>query len=91
MPQRLEHLRETLAELHAELESVESSDEETAARLREAMDEIQALLDKQDAAALGEATLGDRLAESARGFEQSHPALAHLVGNILDALGRIGI
>ncbi|MCH8922991.1 MAG: DUF4404 family protein [Planctomycetes bacterium] len=91
MSDSLEKLRATLADLHDELESVELLDEQTSGLLKGAVDDINASLEQQDAAALRDESLGTRLSEAARGFEESHPALAHLVGNILDALAGIGI
>ncbi len=91
MSDSLEKLRATLADLHVELESVDSLDKETSGLLKGAVADINASLEQQDAAALRDESLGTRLSEAARGFDQSHPSLSRLIGNILDALAGIGI
>ena len=91
MSDSLEKLRATLADLHVELDSVESLDDETSALLKGAVADINASLEQQDAEALRDESLGTRLTDAARGFEESHPALSRLIGNILDALAGIGI
>ena len=91
MSESLEKLRATLADLHVELESVDSLDDETSGLLKGAVADINASLERQDAEALCDESLGTRLTEAARGFEESHPTLSRLIGNILDALAGIGI
>jgi len=87
-----EHLRATLQELHQELESISTVDDQTRQMLRQAADEIRRSLDTEgEAPPLPDPSMGEQLAESARAFQSSHPTLARLIGNVLDALGQIGI
>ena len=86
-------LRSTLAELHAELDTVDSLDSDVDQHLRAAMAEIQAVLDRKPSSlgARTETSLVRRLSQSAEHFEQSHPTLSGILGSIVDALGGIGI
>ena len=36
-------------------------------------------------------TLSERLREATQRFDQSHPTLSRVVGNLLDVLGQMGI
>ena len=84
-------LRTTLEELHQELESAESVDEDARALLVEVLGDIQALLDRSDGESDRDASLGDRLAEATRRFEESHPSLTAAVNRVASALSNLGI
>ena len=97
MPHRIENLRATLQELETELASVEALDDESREMLQTAAAEIQAALavDESDAAETSaseaSSTWTDRLYNVAGDFEQSHPTLSRLVGNVASALAQWGI
>lgn len=92
MPARTEKLRETLRELHAELETQGSLDPELRALLESTVGDIQNALDGEGARESGDSpSVGDRLAETARHFEASHPTLAAALGRVIDALAALGI
>ena len=96
MPARTEKLRETLRELHAELETQGSVDPELRALLESAVGDIQSALDGVGSVAgardaTDSTSVGDRLAETARHFEASHPTLAAALGRVIDALAALGI
>jgi hypothetical protein len=84
-------LRHTLDELHAELEAAGTLDPEARAMLRSAAREIQHALEAGAPAPAGEASLGDRLEESTRHFEATHPKVAEAVRRVIDALAALGI
>ncbi len=88
----MEHLRRRLAELHAELERTDALDAESRAALEEVLGDIQGLLARSGGARLREpASLADRLRETGRHFEQSHPTLTATLGRVVDALAALGI
>ena len=94
MTEHVEKLRATLGQLHAELAQIDTLDEETRTVLLDMADEIRAALHQKNDGDGGESeepTLGHRLTEMREEFQQSHPALAQLLGNVADALARLGI
>ena len=84
-------LHAALDQLHKQLEEAESLDPESVAQLVAAMEEIQATLQKQDRAEGSQQGLIDRLSESARSFEESHPTISGMVSRVIDMLGQMGI
>jgi len=94
MPERLDKLRETLAELEAELDSLESLDEPTRAVLFAAKQDIeQTLAEHQDPADWDwdPQTVVDNLSEATQEFEVSHPTLTGIVQRVINALTQLGI
>lgn len=81
-------LRRRLAELHQKLESEPEVDAESKRLLEALTEDIDRLLDPDDQ---DPESLGDRLAEGVRRFEESHPELAVALGRIADALSNMGI
>ncbi len=82
-------LADALAVIHRELADASHLDHEDVASLQATMAEIQEVLDRkteQDAKSLSE-----RVADSARRFEESHPALTETLGRIADTLQQMGI
>ena len=97
MPHRIENLRETLQELEAELANVEELDEESRQLLQTAAAEIQEALNKDEpevavtSASETSKTWTDKLYDVASDFEESHPTLSRMVGNVASALAQLGI
>lgn len=97
MPHRIETLRATLKELEAELASVEELDDESRQLLQSAAAEIQEALEHEEpdaavtSATDASGTWTDKLYDVAGDFEQSHPTLSRLVGNVASALAQLGI
>jgi hypothetical protein len=88
----MENLRRRLADLHAELEDVDSLDSDARAALEEVMRDIREVLARsEDEARGGEASLAERLREAGRHFEESHPTLTATLGRVVDALSALGI
>ena len=89
------NLRDTLNQLHRQLEATPDIDPEMRALLAEAVQDIHAKLEgdtqREDAAEPGIESVPDRLTEAIRHFEGSHPTLAGTLGSIIDALSRMGI
>jgi hypothetical protein len=87
-----EQLREHLEALHSELASTPSVDASSKELLEEVLTDIHGLLERTEPAAEGEhQSLGDRLREATRDFEESHPTLSVAVGRVVDALANLGI
>jgi hypothetical protein len=97
MPDKLEKLRATLAELHAELEELDETDPQVRDLLRSALGELHGAIEEHGprfAERLppeARAGLLDRLREAVRHYHESHPAMAASVGSVIDVLGRMGI
>lgn len=97
-----EKLRQTLAELHAQLDETESLDAELAAQLRVVAAEIASKVDPQaapptsnagdsDEPQTAETSTPERLEDAALQFEQSHPTIAGTVRQLIDMLAQMGI
>ncbi len=91
MPERISKLRQTIADLEAELAGLDSLDEETRNMLSEVSGEINAALGQEDASALEPDSLIERLQQSAREFEAEYPTLAGALERLTNALGQMGI
>jgi predicted transcriptional regulator len=83
-------LAQTLESLHRELEATEAVDAEDRQQLSHLMDDIRDLLERAGDAD-EHASLGERLAEAARRFEEEHPALTSAVNRVATALSNLGI
>jgi hypothetical protein len=91
-----EKLKQTLAELHAELASAGKVDPNTRQLLQEALADIQRSLaaaesapdEPRETAAEG---IAERLQTATARFETTHPTLAGLLERLTDLLGAAGI
>jgi hypothetical protein len=87
-----QQLQERLKQLHAELQQVESVDDESRAILEKLEDDIRDLIgaadDEQASRYRG---FGEGLRGSIERFEASHPDLALTMGQLADMLAKIGI
>lgn len=91
-----EKLKQTLAELHAELSSARKVDPDTRQLLQEALADIQRSLAAAEAAPAESRTpadegIAERLQTATARFETSHPTLAGLIERLTDLLGAAGI
>ncbi|MBT5019325.1 DUF4404 family protein [bacterium] len=92
-------LKETLTELHSELEtSTEPVDAETIALLRQVATDIDKVCLTESPAVEEESPVVeekegmlDQLLSLTEEFEESHPKLAEVIGKVASALSRIGI
>lgn len=88
----LETLKNSLRELHGELQSGARLDPETAALVRQlAADVSQLTVQPTETQAAERQGVLDRLLSVTEEFEESHPQLAELIGKVATALSRIGI
>ena len=81
-------LTDALETVHRELSDSDHLDPGEVEKLRTTISEIQAILDQQ--AERGE-SLSERVAGSARRFEESHPVLTETLGRVADILQQMGI
>jgi len=85
-------LSQTLEQLHAELESTQSVDDDTRERLRHIMSDIHGLLeDKDQPSAHRSQSLNDRLNTALVELQVSHPNLALTLERVVDAFNEVGI
>ena len=89
MPSEQERLQATLNDLHQQLAGIQRLDPVQRAQLNAALQEIQAALAGKKSA--GSESTMRRLGEMARGFEDSHPALATTIGTLINTLANSGI
>jgi len=82
-------LRRLLGELRRELADSSTDDSELATLLEsveQQVDESISRLDETDGPELDHDSLWERMQEARERFEQTHPKLTSIVGDILDAL-----
>jgi hypothetical protein len=91
MPEKIQKLRILVDELEQELQGVESLDDESRSMLKEAADEIQTALQKEDVEGIEHQTMSARLNDVVAEFETSHPTLYAVVNRMVDVLGQMGI
>ncbi|HEV3340806.1 MAG TPA: DUF4404 family protein [Pirellulales bacterium] len=98
MPDDLQNLRATLAELHRQLEAAHSLDADARARIRQVTADIEQVLARGGeegqplvAQHAQRGSLVRRLTDAVRSFESTHPTLSGAVGSVIDALSRMGI
>ncbi len=99
MSETAQEIRDLLARLKQQVESIDDVDPQIRQTLDSAIEEIQQTLDKAGAESASETTdqeepgdpIGQRLSEAVDHFDESHPTLASIIGGLIDALGRMGI
>ncbi|HME73501.1 MAG TPA: DUF4404 family protein [Myxococcota bacterium] len=94
VPTESHKLQETLEGLRAELGAETSLDPQLRARLEHTIKQIQDAIDRAvpgTKIATDGASLTERLSESARHFEATHPDIAAALGRVIDALAALGI
>lgn len=81
-----------LEELHRELQQIESAGDENQQLLETLMNDIRKLLDagEGDHRPVSD-RLGEGLKEGIELFEASHPRATMLMGQVIDALAKMGI
>lgn len=91
MPERIQELRRLLDELEEELHGIESLDDKSRLMLKEAAEEIQVALQKEDVASIEHQTMSAGLTDAISEFKSSHPTLYAVVNRMVDVLGQMGI
>jgi hypothetical protein len=85
-------LKTHLKNLHQELKTVEVVDEDSQRLLEEIQNDVQLLLaHKGDEPLQKHKPVKERLAESARHFDSSHPTLAATIRTVVNTLNNMGI
>ncbi len=86
-------LRAVLDDIHAQLARAEGLPPDQRHSLEELARELEALARHPpgEAGAADTATLRDRLSDSVRRLEASHPVLSTTLGNVVDALAFFGL
>jgi len=82
-----EKLRQSLEQLHTELEQTQSLDDETRKLLEHLMQDIQTVL--QSSSPKSYALLGKRLRDAIQELQESHPSLVLTIGRVLDHLAQV--
>lgn len=82
-------LAAALETVHRELSDADHLDQEDVQNLQATMLEIQTALEQKKEPEAK--SLSDRMYESARRFEESHPKLTETLGRIADTLQQMGI
>ena len=86
-----QELHTTLEQLHGELQQIESVDENGRQILEKLMSDIEKLLEAGDSDQHHVARLDEGLREGIELLEASHPRATMLMGQLIDALAKIGI
>ena len=87
-----QQLHKRLEELHTELQQVDSTDARERESLRKLAGDIEELLARKEGAPAHEYKgLAERLREEVEQLEAEHPQAALLMGQVIDALAKIGI
>jgi len=86
-----DRLQQKLEELHTELQTVETIDQNELRVLRQLRDDIQHLLERNEAQEAGYERLSSNLQDAIQQLEASHPKLAMLLGQVADVLAKMGI
>jgi hypothetical protein len=85
-------LKEHLGTLHNELLNVKTVDHDTKILLKEIRGDVQTLLShKGEYSSEHHATIKERMEDSARHFEVSHPSLASTIKIVVNTLNNMGI
>lgn len=91
MSEQTDNLKATVAELEAELESIQTLDAETRSVLEQAVLDILAALHKAAPGERAPESVLDRLHAAAREFEDTHPTVTGILSRLIDGLGQMGI
>ena len=89
-----QQLHGTLERLHAELQQIDSIDEDERQILQKLMSDIKKLIETEDQQRDQHHVyerLGDGLREGIEKLEASHPQATMLMGQVADALAKMGI
>jgi predicted component of type VI protein secretion system len=85
-------LHNRLEELHGELQQIKYVDEGEQQLLQDLMGDIKKLISEGEGnRAYASEQLGERLKEGIELFEASHPRTTMLMGQVIDALAKMGI
>ena len=86
-----EQLQSLIASLHRELTAAENVDADSRALLQQLMQDIEDLAAGDDTPAERVESTTGQLESATLKFESEHPKLSMTLGEIIDALGKLGI
>lgn len=86
-----EQLRKLIRDLHAELSTADRVDDDSRALLQQLAGDIENLTVSGSSASGHRESAIDQLEDAVVQFETDHPRLSMVLGEILDALGKLGI
>ena len=86
-----EELNRLIENLHAELNAANSVDHESRQRLEGLAQDIEKLVASGSSAPEHRETAAAQLEDAALKFESDHPKLSMILGELMDALGKLGI
>ena len=86
-----EHLQSLIATLHKELTAAASVDADSRALLQQLIQDIEDLAGGDEPPAERVESASGQLESAALKFESEHPKLSMALGEIMDALGKLGI
>lgn len=86
-----QQLHTRLEQLHSELQQIESVDESEQQLLQTLISDIKKLTEAGEGDDTLPARLGEGLKEGIELFEASHPQATMLMGQVIDALAKMGI
>jgi len=84
-----EKFRQSLEQLHTELEQTQPMDPETRQLLEHLMKDIQSALQDSTGSQHRYTALSQRLTDSVKRLEESHPNLVLSIGQVLDHLANV--
>ncbi len=84
-------LRELIVNLHEELGAAKSIDEQSRVLLRQLVHDVEDLAGSDVASSEKMDSAAGQLRKSAVEFETDHPKLSMALGELMDALGKLGI
>ena len=90
-PAREQHLRQMLEHLHTELQRADTIDDRSRELLRSVLGDIEDLLERKQKQGTQPESIIERLRETVRAFETTHPTLTNAIGRVADALAGMGI
>jgi len=91
MPERIEKLKAIIAELEAELQSLDSLDDQSRQVLENAVEELHATLSRQPPDTAQRDSIRQRLEAAEQRYQINNPTLSGIVLRVIDALGQLGI
>jgi hypothetical protein len=86
-----QQLRKLIGDLHTELSTAEQIDDDSRELLQQLAGDIETLTVAESPEAGHHESAVDQLEEAVVKFETDHPRLSMVLGEILDALGKLGI
>lgn len=86
-----QQLRKLIGDLHTELSTAEQIDDDSRELLQQLAGDIETLTVAESPEAGHRESAVDQLEEAVVKFETDHPRLSMVLGEILDALGKLGI